>query len=329
MSLRIRRGTDAQRLGVTFDLGELVYTTDTQKLYVGDGVTVGAKNILASSAGAGITFNHETEAFDFNKNNLGLTTADVSESLTHQYFTNSRALQAVGNALTLGNQYNNGITFTVVDNAIVAEVSSTTLSGDLDLSGKSIVGTGNINITGGLTGTSLSTPYITSSTSLVTIGSASSPKGLVINSVGSESSFNLFGLANEDLGMRTNSSRGTLSAPLALQTGDNVGSIKFRGYSGSTYQVAGGIFIRYDGVSPSPTDPNATALGTIGLAAGNGTNVNFATFDHKGVFNAPIIKVSSYASGSLPANPEPGWIVFDSTVNSFKGYNGTTWVTLG
>ena len=41
MSLRIRRGTDAERTGVTFLEGELVYTTDTKKLYLGDGTTAG------------------------------------------------------------------------------------------------------------------------------------------------------------------------------------------------------------------------------------------------------------------------------------------------
>jgi len=41
MSLRIRRGTDAQRSGITFLEGELVYTTDTKKLYLGDGTTAG------------------------------------------------------------------------------------------------------------------------------------------------------------------------------------------------------------------------------------------------------------------------------------------------
>jgi len=42
MSLRIRRGTNAERQGITFDLGEIVWTTDTQQLWVGDGVTQGA-----------------------------------------------------------------------------------------------------------------------------------------------------------------------------------------------------------------------------------------------------------------------------------------------
>lgn len=41
MALRLRRGTNAQRLGITFAEGELVYTTDTKKLYIGDGSGAG------------------------------------------------------------------------------------------------------------------------------------------------------------------------------------------------------------------------------------------------------------------------------------------------
>lgn len=39
--IKIRRGTDAQRKSVAFEEGELVYTTDKKRVYVGDGVTVG------------------------------------------------------------------------------------------------------------------------------------------------------------------------------------------------------------------------------------------------------------------------------------------------
>jgi hypothetical protein len=41
MALRLRRGTDAERQLVTPLQGELVYATDTKKLYVGDGATQG------------------------------------------------------------------------------------------------------------------------------------------------------------------------------------------------------------------------------------------------------------------------------------------------
>jgi len=52
MALQIRRGTSAQRTSITPANGELIYTTDTKLVYVGDGSTAGG-NII--SGGGGIT----------------------------------------------------------------------------------------------------------------------------------------------------------------------------------------------------------------------------------------------------------------------------------
>lgn len=41
MALRLRRGTDAERLLITPLQGEIIYATDTKKIYVGDGATEG------------------------------------------------------------------------------------------------------------------------------------------------------------------------------------------------------------------------------------------------------------------------------------------------
>jgi hypothetical protein len=41
MALQVRRGTNAERLGITPALGELIFTTDSNRLYVGDGSTAG------------------------------------------------------------------------------------------------------------------------------------------------------------------------------------------------------------------------------------------------------------------------------------------------
>ena len=49
MALRLRRGTDAERLAITPVAGELVYTTDTKRVYVGDGSTVGGLPIDANA----------------------------------------------------------------------------------------------------------------------------------------------------------------------------------------------------------------------------------------------------------------------------------------
>ena len=41
MALQIRRGTDVDRQGITPKAGEPIFTTDTKKLYIGDGTTAG------------------------------------------------------------------------------------------------------------------------------------------------------------------------------------------------------------------------------------------------------------------------------------------------
>ena len=56
MSLKIRRGTNAERLTITPAEGELIYTTDTKNLYIGDGSTSGGKFItgLGYTGSAGV-----------------------------------------------------------------------------------------------------------------------------------------------------------------------------------------------------------------------------------------------------------------------------------
>lgn len=48
MSFQLRRGDDATRQTIVFDEGELIYVSDTKKVWVGDGVTMGAVDLLAS-----------------------------------------------------------------------------------------------------------------------------------------------------------------------------------------------------------------------------------------------------------------------------------------
>ena len=53
MALLLRRGLDADRTGITPADGELVYTTDTKKVYVGDGTTAGGNEVTGSGGGGG------------------------------------------------------------------------------------------------------------------------------------------------------------------------------------------------------------------------------------------------------------------------------------
>ena len=166
MSLRIRRGTDGQRQGITFDLGEIAYTTDTKKLYVGDGVSPGGNNVLEATAGIGLSWNAGTEQMDVD--GTGLTTSNIVEG-TNLYFTPDRAQDQAAALFTHAGHtaisfiYDDSagkITATVsLDGVGIANVQADTdphLGGDLVLNSHSITGTGGIDITGNITSTSIS-----------------------------------------------------------------------------------------------------------------------------------------------------------------------------
>ena len=50
MTLQIRRGNDSDRLTITPAIGELIFTTDTKELFVGDGSTVGGNHVATDSS---------------------------------------------------------------------------------------------------------------------------------------------------------------------------------------------------------------------------------------------------------------------------------------
>ena len=60
MALKLRRGTSTTRTNYTFAEGELVYTTDTKLLYVGDGTTPGG-TLVTGSGGGGAEINGITD----------------------------------------------------------------------------------------------------------------------------------------------------------------------------------------------------------------------------------------------------------------------------
>jgi hypothetical protein len=74
MALRLRRGTNAERLLITPVEGELIYTTDTKLLYVGDGNTVGGTLVTGAGGGGSATLD-------------GLTDTDVADAQNSDVLT--------------------------------------------------------------------------------------------------------------------------------------------------------------------------------------------------------------------------------------------------
>lgn len=114
MSLKLRRGTNAERLAFTPDQGELVYTNDTKQLYAGDGVTPG---------GTLVSYNGSLEGplggdLVLNGNNLtGAGNINITGTITSTGNITTQGNVVVQGNVTLGNDNSDNI-------AISGEINS-------------------------------------------------------------------------------------------------------------------------------------------------------------------------------------------------------------
>ena len=168
MPLQIRRGTDAERLGsFTPAEGELIYTTDTKKLYVGDGATAGGVAIdTVGGGGSGAsTLNDLTDVNvggAANGNILAYDTSATAWALAPNIIDQvntllTTSLAEAGEILSW-----NGSTYEWIADAtggggggmsVLTDDTAPALGGNLDLNSYDITGTGNIDINGNVTAT--------------------------------------------------------------------------------------------------------------------------------------------------------------------------------
>ena len=296
MSLRIRRGTDAQRTGKTFELGELVYTTDDQQLWVGDGVTAGGVAVVgATIAGYGLTFNNSTNRIEVS----GITTDDVSQGINNKYFSTELAVDAVGAALVAGNLTNVGITFTYsqtqddagrinatvdpsafVDLGLTDIVNDTTpqLGGSLDINSFNITGTGDVSIIGDITatgGTITADAYgtVNAKKLLLTDNTSSGiiNAGLVLTTnVGPSNGDSWFSIKTHHneaspaaVAANFTRSRGTSTAQTTLIDGDAIFALTFGGMTTDGEAVAGAIGCEVTGTPSDGILPGKFVIATV------------------------------------------------------------------
>ena len=136
MALQLRRGTDAERKLATFSVGEIIYTTDTKKVFVGDGTTVGGKFVgglaeaglraVTTFEGGQFVTNYETEytadghlAMN-GKDVVGVRDLNVSRSVTSSLVPASSSNNLGSTIAPWGTLYVNSIT---ANNTIIANVS--------------------------------------------------------------------------------------------------------------------------------------------------------------------------------------------------------------
>jgi len=346
MALKIRRGTDAQRSGVTFDQGEIVWTTDAQNLWVGDGITQGGVPVVGSSViGYGLSFNNTTKRIE-----LGTVyTDDITESPTavKKFFTQELAQDAAALLFTTGihtgvtvqyDDLNGRINLTVDpdDIGITDVVNDTTpqLGGDLDINSNDITGTGNIDITGDVTGLSLNTANITiGSASIISVsgqlalGTSANPLDLTVtpnDKIRVKGIPGPAGLGGAYISVQQQ--RGTFSVPVTINQGDTLGGLECRPYVGSKYVDGGFLTFRQDDTIPFVPNSDFTAsvftvVPTTATGFINFTDGSLLTFNSKSVLATKIFKSNGLTSTARDAlTPEPGMMIYNSTTKKFQGY---------
>jgi hypothetical protein len=354
MSLRIRRGTESQRTGVTFDTGEILWTTDGQQLWVGDGVTQGGKPAVGLNvAGYGLTFNTSSKKLEVS----GLTADDIAGGVNNKFFSTELAQDAVAPMFTGGThtnisfQYDDTLgkinaTVTLDGIGLTDIVSDTSpeLGGSLNLNGNDILGNGNINIVGNISAFGLGTDLSLNSNDITGIGNISFTGNLTAigtatlgNSIsdGSLTIYNsntsyavLNSIAGADAAfLEMQVSRGTFSSPLAVGTGDLLSGLVFRAYNGTTFERSVAFAAEADGAVISGGIPGKFSILTT---AADGLTVNLFEFNSAGTLNVPILQVGVFDTSVSDDRPTvKGMITFNDTTGFFEGYNGTAWVSLG
>ena len=137
MALKLRRGTEANRTSITPAEGEIIYVTDTKKIYVGDGTTPGG--VLQGGSGGGgsltgITDNATASVLTLGDANISI---DVDLSITGQEIVGDGDINISGDVTASGagtgiitaNSFVVNVTGNVTGNAVGAHTG--TFDGDM------------------------------------------------------------------------------------------------------------------------------------------------------------------------------------------------------
>jgi len=286
MSLRIRRGTDAQRQTVTFDQGELVYTTDTLKLFVGDGVTAGGNNIGKALAGTGLVFDTITQTLQATATGSGgiaSVSADTNPALGGNLNISGHNIVGTGNIATTGTIF-----------------STVGLGGNLILNGNNVSGTGNIAITGTLSVTGLGADLVLNSHNITGVGNINQTGTISTSGLATFGSISTTGTLNVTgaTGLTTLTSTGitntgniTTTGTISATTGLGA-NLSLNGYNitGSTGAI---------NITGNITSGNISTAGTITATTGLGANLPLNGYNITGSTGAISISGAITTTGSL------------------------------
>ncbi len=88
------------------------------------------------------------------------------------------------------------------------------------------------------------------------------------------------------------------------------------------------MVVQFDGTNLVVVAANVSDFNNDANYISTGDNVSELTNDSNYITNTDDTVLQSYATGSEPATPANGTLIYDTDLNQAKYYNGTTWVAL-
>jgi hypothetical protein len=351
MALRLRRGTDAQRLtldGVSIPVpaeGEIIYTTDTKKLYVGDGTTVGGVAVDVANSDLNID-----DLSDVDTTSAGHIPNDGEALVWDQGMSHWMP----GDATILSDKSINALqdVDTTSNTPTVGQVLKYDGAGwvnGTDVSGGLIDGaTYPINITGDVTGSvfgddstqivdgtdgTITTPGIT----LDTIAPNTALSPIILNNGGNRVPLQITAVTTGAGGgfpyTDFLSVKGSTTTPTSVLAGEIVGGWKISAYDAvSAAGKVTALMITELAADADITDDFPKSTASLIIGAGSST-FNTYMFGLGGEFKAEgAITPGRYADdaardAAIPT-PTEGMMVFNTTGTKFQGYDGSAWVNL-
>ena len=353
MALQIRRGTDADRQGITPKAGEPIFVTDTNKLYVGDGSTSGGVAIDTTAGLSNVIEDTSPQLggnLDLNSKNItGTGNISITGSISATQFDISGSIFADDSTLLV-----DGVNGRIVG-PVFANVTGDTNGTHTGAVVGNVTGnangihtgsfSGSITATGTLDGNFVGTVFGDDSTLLVD-GVANMITGMVdneqcvsqrficTNNTAIESPVLVTTVTPGSNGpnLSFNAARTSITTPAAVQAGDSCIDIVGSGYDGTQYSAASLIKLGPDKYS---TISNGVVPGRILFltsdTSGAITAANAMVFNRLGNLGikkddpAQALDVNGNAivSGTVTAASFNGSLTQDDSTTIIDGISGT------
>ena len=330
MALRIKRGTNAERLSYTPELGELIYVTDYSganvgPLWVGDGTTVGGNQVSSGSGGGG---------------GGGDVVDDTTPQLGGNLDLNSYDITGTGDIDTTGNINATGSIDVNLNIDAGGYVNATTMAANLfngtfdgDITGSvfsddsTVLVDGNNNrilapVWNGDNHAMVDTELNTMKSSRLEIEDATDPKISFTGPVSSGSGHDIIASA----------SRGTLASPSVSQAGDGVLDLTARGYDGDSFENTAVVKLGPDKYTTAIGDgivPGRIVFLTYNESGATGTDnaMVFNRFGYLGIkTDAPAkaldVRGDGIFTGNVQAASMTGTFVADDSTILVDGVSG-------